>query len=164
MRVPADGAQLDAIEHLYRERLDEFCSVAAAIVRSREAAKDVVHDAFAQAVRKRGSFRGEGSLEAWVWRMVVNAALKQHRLEPPTDKQPSDNGTRSAPDLRGEIAALPPRQREVITLRDLQGLPAEEARNALGISETNQRVLLHRARSKVRAALERYFEAEGAVA
>jgi RNA polymerase sigma-70 factor, ECF subfamily len=62
------------------------------------------------------------------------------------------------------IAALPPRQREVITLRDLQGLSAEEARNALGVSETNQRVLLHRARSKVRAALEHHFESERAVA
>jgi len=60
------------------------------------------------------------------------------------------------------IAALPPRQREVITLRDIQGLSAEEARNALDVSETNQRVLLHRARSKVRAALERYFESERA--
>lgn len=58
------------------------------------------------------------------------------------------------------IAALPPRQREVITIRDLQGLSAEEARNALDVSETNQRVLLHRARSKVRAALERYYESE----
>jgi RNA polymerase sigma-70 factor, ECF subfamily len=58
------------------------------------------------------------------------------------------------------IAALPPRQREVLTLRDLQGLSAEEARNALEVSETNQRVLLHRARSKVRAALEKHFEAE----
>jgi RNA polymerase sigma-70 factor (ECF subfamily) len=56
------------------------------------------------------------------------------------------------------IAELPPRQREVITIRDLQGLSAEEARNALDVSETNQRVLLHRARSKVRAALESYFE------
>jgi RNA polymerase sigma-70 factor (ECF subfamily) len=62
------------------------------------------------------------------------------------------------------IAALPPRQREVITLRDIQGLSAEEARNALGVKETNQRVLLHRARSKVRAALERYFDEEKAVA
>jgi RNA polymerase sigma-70 factor (ECF subfamily) len=61
------------------------------------------------------------------------------------------------------IAGLPPRQREVITLRDLQGLSAEEARNALGVSETNQRVLLHRARSKVRAALERHFESERTV-
>jgi RNA polymerase sigma-70 factor, ECF subfamily len=60
------------------------------------------------------------------------------------------------------IAALPPRQREVITLRDVQGFSSEEVRNALDVSETNQRVLLHRARSKVRAALERYFESEAA--
>ena len=52
------------------------------------------------------------------------------------------------------IAGLPPRQRDVIVLSDVQGYSAEEARNALDISETNQRVLLHRARSKVRAALE----------
>jgi RNA polymerase sigma-70 factor (ECF subfamily) len=58
------------------------------------------------------------------------------------------------------IATLPPRQREIITLRDLQGLSAEEARNALDLKETNQRVLLHRARSKVRAALERYYAEE----
>ncbi|MDQ3729881.1 MAG: RNA polymerase sigma factor [Actinomycetota bacterium] len=52
------------------------------------------------------------------------------------------------------IAGLPPRQRDVIVLRDVQGYSAEEARNALDVSETNQRVLLHRARSKVRTALE----------
>lgn len=58
------------------------------------------------------------------------------------------------------IAGLPVRQREVIALRDISGWSAAEARNALGLSETNQRVLLHRARSKVRAALERHFESE----
>jgi RNA polymerase sigma-70 factor, ECF subfamily len=64
--------------------------------------------------------------------------------------------------MLGAIAELPPRQREVLTLRDILGYSAEEVRNALELSETNQRVLLHRARSKVRAALERYFEAEAA--
>ena len=59
------------------------------------------------------------------------------------------------------VAALPPRQREVLTLRDIQGYSAADARNALGLSETNQRVLLHRGRSKVRAALERHFEQSG---
>jgi RNA polymerase sigma-70 factor (ECF subfamily) len=57
------------------------------------------------------------------------------------------------------IDALPPSQREVITLRDIEGWTSEEVRNALSISETNQRVLLHRARSKVRRALEQYLEA-----
>lgn len=55
------------------------------------------------------------------------------------------------------IDALPPAQRAVITLRDIQGLSSEEVRNALDLTETNQRVLLHRARSKVRSALEEYM-------
>ena len=54
------------------------------------------------------------------------------------------------------IDMLPPRQKIVITLRDIEGWDSEEVRNALELSETNQRVLLHRARSKVRAALEAY--------
>jgi len=55
------------------------------------------------------------------------------------------------------IAALPPSQAIVITMRDVEGFGAEETRNVLGISETNQRVLLHRARAKVRQALEDYL-------
>ena len=59
------------------------------------------------------------------------------------------------------IERLPAAQRAVITLRDVQGWSAEEVCNALEVTETNQRVLLHRARSKVRAALEGYLaEAE----
>lgn len=55
------------------------------------------------------------------------------------------------------IATLPPNQREIIILRDMEGWSAEETCHALNISEGNQRVLLHRARSKVRGALEKYF-------
>jgi len=58
------------------------------------------------------------------------------------------------------IEALPPAQREVIRLRDLEGWSSSEVCNVLEISETNQRVLLHRARSKVRQALEGYFANE----
>jgi RNA polymerase sigma-70 factor (ECF subfamily) len=58
------------------------------------------------------------------------------------------------------IEALPATQRAVITLRDVQGWDTEEVCNALGITETNQRVLLHRARSKVRAALDDYLVGE----
>jgi RNA polymerase sigma-70 factor (ECF subfamily) len=56
------------------------------------------------------------------------------------------------------IAGLPERQRIVITLRDLEGLSSDEVRNALDLTETNQRVLLHRARAKVRQALEDWIE------
>ena len=57
------------------------------------------------------------------------------------------------------IEKLPPSQRQVITLRDIEGWSSEEVRNALNVSETNQRVLLHRARSKVRGAIERHLSA-----
>jgi RNA polymerase sigma-70 factor (ECF subfamily) len=55
------------------------------------------------------------------------------------------------------IEQLPPNQRAVITLRDVEGFSADETRNVLELSDTNQRVLLHRARSKVRRALEQYL-------
>jgi RNA polymerase sigma-70 factor (ECF subfamily) len=57
------------------------------------------------------------------------------------------------------IAELPPVQRQVITLRDVQGWDSEEICNALGISESNCRVLLHRARSRVRQVMEDYLGA-----
>lgn len=61
--------------------------------------------------------------------------------------------------LIGEvIETLPPLQAEVIRLRDVRGWTSEEVRNALDLTETNQRVLLHRARSRVRRALEDYLE------
>jgi RNA polymerase sigma-70 factor (ECF subfamily) len=81
---------------------------------------------------------------------------------PPTpwDEEPEPRMLSS--ETLGVVAAaierLPAAQREVITLRDLEGWSAADACNALDVSETNQRVLLHRARSKVRQALESYFE------
>jgi RNA polymerase sigma-70 factor (ECF subfamily) len=59
----------------------------------------------------------------------------------------------------GAIAALPPAHREVLVLRDLEGWSARETCNVLALSDTNQRVLLHRARSRVRRAIEDYFQA-----
>jgi RNA polymerase sigma-70 factor (ECF subfamily) len=57
------------------------------------------------------------------------------------------------------VATLPAAQRAVLVLRDVEGLSAAEACQLLGLTEGNQRVLLHRGRSKVRAALERYLDA-----
>jgi RNA polymerase sigma-70 factor (ECF subfamily) len=59
--------------------------------------------------------------------------------------------------VQAAIDRLPPAQALVITMRDVEGFSSDEVRNALDISETNQRVLLHRARTKVRRALEEYM-------
>jgi RNA polymerase sigma-70 factor, ECF subfamily len=58
--------------------------------------------------------------------------------------------------VEATIETLPPAQRAVITLNDVEGWSADEIRNALELTETNRRVLLHRARAKVRRALEEY--------
>ena len=88
-----------------------------------------------------------------------HAALPGHWSIAPTRWRTPEEQLLSA-ECRSVVAAaiadLPPAQRTVIGLRDIDGWPADEVCEALGISEGNQRVLLHRARSKVRAALERY--------
>jgi RNA polymerase sigma-70 factor (ECF subfamily) len=60
--------------------------------------------------------------------------------------------------LRAAIGALPEVQQAVLTLRDVEGLESEEVCRLLDLSDGNQRVILHRARARVRAELERYFE------
>jgi len=62
--------------------------------------------------------------------------------------------------VQSAIESLAPAQREVITLRDIEGWTSDEVCNVLGITDTNQRVLLHRARSKVRRELEKYLAEE----
>jgi RNA polymerase sigma-70 factor (ECF subfamily) len=87
-----------------------------------------------------------------------------HWTSPPRDIGTSPEGrllSREAGEqLQKAIDALPPNQRLVLTLRDVEGCSTEEVCNALGIRETNGRVLLHRARARVRAALEPYMGGE----
>jgi RNA polymerase sigma-70 factor (ECF subfamily) len=63
--------------------------------------------------------------------------------------------------VTGAIAELPAAQQAVIRMRDVEGYSSDEVQAALDVSEGNQRVLLHRARSRVRAALERHLEGRG---
>ena len=79
-----------------------------------------------------------------------------HWSSPPSSWEPEERllAAETLDVVQAAIDALPPAQAIVITMRDVEGFSSEEVRNALDLSETNQRVLLHRARAKVRRALE----------
>jgi RNA polymerase sigma-70 factor (ECF subfamily) len=83
---------------------------------------------------------------------------------PPTEFAGPPDSFADRAEIRAQVAlaieGLPPRQQRVITLRDGQGWSSKEVCTALKITATNQRVLLHRARSKVRAALEQFIKGE----
>lgn len=84
----------------------------------------------------------------------------RHWDREPVSPESSALGNEALRVLRDVIDSLPAAQRAVITLRDIEGWDSKETCNVLSIQETNQRVLLHRARAKVREALERYLEEE----
>ena len=106
--------------------------------------EDVLGDELAQAVpSSRFDDRGRWSTPPAGW------------SEQSPERLASGAETRAL--LERAIDALPERYRLVLTLRDIEGLSSEEVCNVLGVTETNQRVLLHRARARVRQALEQHF-------
>ena len=163
--------------------------LALSFVRTPALADDVVSEAWLAVLKGLDRFEGRSSLKTWIYRIVANIArtraVREARSTPfsafATADEPSVDPDRFAPDghwdsppepwraildsearavIDAVIATLPEQQRQVIELRDVEGWSSEEVRNVLELSETNQRVLLHRARSKVRAALEAYLGAE----
>jgi RNA polymerase sigma-70 factor, ECF subfamily len=141
------------IEAVYRSRIGRLRRVARAITGDAETARDVVQEAFASAIGARARFRPTGSLEAWLWRIVVNRALDEKRrarrvvaLAPRT----------SAPDASGiseAVAALPERQRVAVFLHYYADLDYGAIGHALGISPGTVGALLHTARGALREAL-----------
>jgi RNA polymerase sigma factor (sigma-70 family) len=151
------GARLEELEELYRSRFEVFARVAASVTGDPERARDAVQDAFATAVRKRGSFRREGPLEAWVWRIVLNAARSDVRRSIPAvyDEPVSANG-RPADDaeLRVALVRLPERQRTAVFLRYYADLDYEAIGEALGITTGTVAATLHAAHATLRTRLE----------
>ena len=157
--------------------------VASTFVPSRAIAEEVVQDTWLGVVRGIGRFEGRSSLKTWIFRILVNRArttgAKEPRsveldggdglsvdrfgaggewAEPPGAWSDDIDDRLSAPAIAAKIKEavelLPPAQCQVVTLRDIEGLSSIEVCKMLDISEGNQRVLLHRGRSRIRSILE----------
>jgi RNA polymerase sigma-70 factor, ECF subfamily len=102
------------------------------------------------------------TIERWRFLPADHPRWPHHwAIEPAPWATPEDNllAAETRAIINRAIAELPAAQREVLVLRDLEGLTAIEACNILGVTDTHQRVLLHRARARVRNALDRYLSA-----
>jgi RNA polymerase sigma-70 factor (ECF subfamily) len=129
-------------------------------------------------VRNIHAFEGRSSLKTWIFRILLNAAgahaqrerrsvplspdvvvdldaVRNRRAALPADEQVVLKET--VEHVHAAIGQLTPSQRNVITLRDVHGLSAEDVSGRLGISRGHQRVLLHRARTQVRRSLSTYL-------
>ena len=152
-------------------------ALAASFVPSRAVAEEVVQDTWLAALRGLDAFEGRSSLKTWLFRILVNRARstgsREQRSIPVADPEPAvdpsrfggDGGWADPPEhwieaaerrmeagkLAGRIRAwiddLPARQREVVLLRDVEGMSSEEVCAVLALTEGNQRVLLHRGRA-----------------
>ncbi|HEY5478199.1 MAG TPA: sigma-70 family RNA polymerase sigma factor [Gaiellaceae bacterium] len=152
---------IESLEQLYRDRYPRLLRLALATVGSREAAADVVQEVFARAIRHRDEFRGEGSLESWIWRMVINTGRTQQKrgrrraeLERSQDLASTNGHAEPWPELRAAVAALPERQRQALFLRHYADLDYEQIGEVLGIARGTVSATLHAAHRTLRETLE----------
>jgi RNA polymerase sigma-70 factor (ECF subfamily) len=145
-----------AIERLYRDRYVRFRNGVAPVAGSYEAARDAVQEGFARALRSSGQYSGRGSLEGWVWRIVLRTALEQRR---PGDEVPLEeiDPVFVEPErdfvLTTAVQALPPRRRLVVFLRYFADLPYQTIAEALAIDEGTVAATLAQAREALAVTL-----------
>jgi RNA polymerase sigma factor (sigma-70 family) len=156
MRVLRDQ-RLNEIERLYRARFRHFVQVARAITGDRERAVEAVQDGFADAIRGLEGFRGEGPLEAWVWRAVVNAAKKATRrplVEVGNEAKAEYELSPSVLSASPLVSCLPERQRLMVFLRYYAGLDYRSIAAALGVEVGTVSASLASAHAAVRKAVK----------
>jgi RNA polymerase sigma factor (sigma-70 family) len=164
--APARKLSLD-FEALYRAARDDVFAYVATLLRDRGAAEDVTALAFERAFRRRSKFDpARGSQRAWLFGIARNAALDELRrrkrtaalaaepeAETPAPEEELDHALRRQA-VRTALAALPPRERELIALKFHAGLDNAELADVLGVSVSNAGTRLHRALTKLREALD----------
>lgn len=144
----------DEIERLYRARFAIYVGAAAGIVGSREQGRDVVQDAFERALKHQRRFAG-GSLEAWLWRIVLNRARDVARRPRPAQLPEIEAATVATADsaLAEAVLALSAQRRTVVLLRYVVGLQNTEIAQVLEISPGTVAATLSQARAILGSAL-----------
>jgi RNA polymerase sigma factor (sigma-70 family) len=160
--MPAHAQKnLELIEGVYRLRGSQFLRLALAHTGDVEHAREAVQDGFARAVRGRDSFRGTGSVEAWIARCVINAAHDARRrqareapvaeIESSGDAAPADVVSLV---VRDAVRALPERQRDALFLRYYLDLDYRAIAETLEVEVGTVSATLHAARAALAQALQ----------
>lgn len=134
----------DAFGEIFRRHRDRMWAVALRTTRDPEVAADAVQDAFLNAFRRAGSFRGDAQVTTWLHRITVNASLDRLRRVRPTvdiaDHDPVEPRDRHRSvevrlDIQQALSQLPEGQRLALVLVDMQGLSVAEAAGVLDVAE-----------------------------
>jgi RNA polymerase sigma-70 factor, ECF subfamily len=148
----------EEMERVYRERYVGFRNALVTVTGNREAARDAVQEAFARALRNRDQFRGDGSLDAWIFRIALRTALESRRngREVPLQEMldPELPGPERDPELAAALAELSPRRRLVVFLRYFADLSYAEIAAVCGISEGTVAATLAQAKAALHEALD----------
>jgi RNA polymerase sigma factor (sigma-70 family) len=147
--------RVDAIEDVYNRRYAGFHRGVAALVGD-DLAHDAVQEGFARALRRRRQFAGEGTLDGWIWRIVLRTALDIRRTRGRGDAVVPELGAEAVdrdPALAAAIRALPPRRRLVVFLRYFADLSYAEIGDACDVSEGTVAATLAQAHADLREAL-----------
>jgi RNA polymerase sigma factor (sigma-70 family) len=151
---------LHAIEVVYRERGQDFFRFVLARTSNTELARDAVQEGFARAIRARHGFRGSGSLEAWIGRCVLNAAVDANRKAgiEESDAQANDLASSPADDpddnVRRALRRLPSRQRDALFLRYYLDFDYATIAATLGIEVGTVSATLHASRENLTRILQ----------
>lgn len=167
MTRSGDKAELS---RLVAEHMEDALRLATRLCGDPHEAEDVLQEALYRAARGWKSFRRESRFRTWLYRIVVNAFRDWRRVQRPAAALPADLpehrgdhvAAMSAKELEGVvarcIARLPPRQKEVVTLRIVEELPTGEVARILETNEANVHATLYAARTRLKQQLAPYLD------
>lgn len=144
------------LEAIYREVYPRFLRFAVANLGDAEQGRDAVHEAFVRAIRSLADFRGQGRLESWLWRILTNVCLAEHRrgIVPMEDSSHATSVEDPEwPEVRAAIASLPERQRTILFLRHYADLDYDQIGAVLGVARGTVAATLNTSHMRLRAAL-----------